>query len=288
MLWWILVIISALCLTGQDIVRKTILVREHAHVMATARSISVAFMGLFLLPFIDVHLSFETLFFLYLASLIACFSVLYTTKAARHMEISVIAPLENISPAVVLIFAIIFLHEMPTGIRLFGIGLLALGAYLLEIRPDKHNYTDPLKIALTSPYVHFLLFAIIVNAGLSIFEKVYVVNYTTPATFIFFFYIFFMINFVIMHWYRYGLGEVKEEFMAFGQKYLLGAVFTVLATVTYLLALVVAPVTLVVPLRQVSTLSTTVVGGRFFKEQNNAMKVVACIIMLAGAYLLLR
>jgi drug/metabolite transporter (DMT)-like permease len=136
--------------------------------------------------------------------------------------------------------------------------------------------------------MHYFLFAIIVLSGLSIFEKFSMGNLVAPTTYLFFFYIFFMINFVVLHWYRFGLMEVKKEMVKYGQLYILGAVFSVLAAVTYLGALVLVPVTLVVPLRRVSTLFTTIVGGRIFKEKNYGMKIIACIIMLAGGYLLLR
>jgi drug/metabolite transporter (DMT)-like permease len=288
MLWWILVLLSAVLITGQDLLKKKMLKAEHAHTFATMRAIAIATIGLFFLPFIDIQVSLEVLFLLYIASFIACISVLYATKAVRHMELSIVAPLDNLGPAFLLFFAIIFLGETPTTIQVLGIVLLAIGAYLLEVRPEKNNYLDPLREIITSRYIHYFLFAIILAAGLAIFEKYAMTSLLTPVTYLFFFYIFFMINFVIMHWYQFGLDELKQEFIQSSPKYFLEGLFSVLAGVTYLFALVVAPVTLVVPLRRASTLFTTIIGGRMFNEKNSVMKVIACCIMIAGAYLLLR
>ncbi|MBU1975695.1 MAG: EamA family transporter, partial [Nanoarchaeota archaeon] len=213
--------------------------------------------------------------------------MLYLARAVKHLEITVTAPMTNITPAFILLFAFIFLKETPTLAQIGCIMLLIAGAYLLEIRPHKHSTFQPIVEMIRSKYMHYLLGAIIAFALLAVFEKHFVTNLVQPLTYIFFFWIFISMNFVFLHWYRYGLSEVRQEIGKGLKWYVIGGIFSVLASITYLIALSHTPVTLVIPLRRSTTLFTTLIGGRMFKESNNHMKIAACIIMILGVYLII-
>ena len=285
--WILLVIVSALLLTGQDLIKKRMLQNEHARKYTTTRYLVLALLGFLFVPFLQTTLTFEILFILYLASVGACFGILYLTRAIKHMDISVCTPLTNIMPAFLLLFAFLFLREKPALLQIGGIFLLLVGAYLLEIRPHTHRSLDPLKELIKSRYMHYLLFSIIVFAMLAVFEKYYITNFVQPLTYFFFFFIFTALNFLFLHWYRFGLKEIRRELSMNYAGYIFGGIFSVGAAVTYFVALMYVPVTLVIPLRRSTTLFTTLLGGRMFKEENSGMKALACGIMILGAYLIL-
>jgi len=46
-------------------------------------------------------------------------------------------------------------------------------------------------------------------------------------------------------------------------------------------------VSLVIPIKRMSTLISTVVGGELFGEEHLLRKSVACLVMIAGAYLII-
>jgi len=66
----------------------------------------------------------------------------------------------------------------------------------------------------------------------------------------------------------------------------LAAFFTVLADITYFYALSLTLVSLVLPIKRISTLFDTIIGGELFKEKHLLHKGLACLIMLLGIYLI--
>ena len=98
MLWLFLVLASALAKAIGEVFGKKALFKEHSLGFSTARSLLIFFFSLFLIWKADFYLPFKAYALLYVSSLFGTFGVLYTTKAMRHMKLSVFAPLRNISP----------------------------------------------------------------------------------------------------------------------------------------------------------------------------------------------
>lgn len=285
--WYLLGIISALCLTGQDLVRKKMLKHGHVQQYTATRYLVLASLGFFVVPFMSTRPSFELLFVIWLVALFSGFGIIYIARAFRHLDISVVAPLTNLTPAFLLLFAFMFLGESPSTAHIAGIALLIVGAYLLELRPHKHNNLEPLKQMIKSKYMHILLLAVMVFAMLAVFEKYLISNHTDALSYFFYYFWFASLNFLFLQWYRYGLREVKEELKKDLKGYVIGGVFSVAAALSYMLALAHVPVTAMVPLRRTNTLFVTFLGGRMFKESNSRTKALACAIMILGATLIL-
>jgi len=284
--WYLLALLSALFMTGQELVKKRTLKHKHARSYTTTRVIFVAGLSLFLVPFLQPNLQFEIVFITFIVAVLSSIAILYMTRAVRHMDISVVSPLNNIGPAFVLFFALIFLGETPSFAQLGGIMLLIIGTYLLEVR-SHHRTFDPVLEFVKSRYMHYLLGTVIFFSLLSIFEKSILTGFLTPLTYMFLYWCFVMISLVFLQWYRMGLQEVKKEASQHFGSYILGAAFTLGAGITFLTSLLYIPVTIAVPLRKTNTLFTTLIGGRMFKEKNSRMKAAACGIMVAGAFLIL-
>ncbi|MBU1974991.1 MAG: hypothetical protein KKG59_01155, partial [Nanoarchaeota archaeon] len=68
MIWYLLVLISALFLSGQDLLKKKLLIKEHTNLFTTIRVCVIAALGFVLIPFLDFSISLEILFLMYVVS----------------------------------------------------------------------------------------------------------------------------------------------------------------------------------------------------------------------------
>ena len=111
-----------LALTGFVIARKKALLKVHAMNFESVRTLSVAVLNLFLIPFIDLSdISLKVYAIVYFVSLLSTIGILLMAKALRHNDISLIYPLRNIKPIFVLLLAYIFLHERIALKQFFGV-----------------------------------------------------------------------------------------------------------------------------------------------------------------------
>ncbi|MCK5333856.1 MAG: EamA family transporter, partial [Candidatus Aenigmarchaeota archaeon] len=195
-------------------------------------------------------------------------------------------PLTNINPAILLILAVFVLGEKPTVTQVIGITTIVLGAYILESKRHPHEILSSIKIEKTSVlYITFL--SATFYAFSSIIDKT-VLKAITPLQYILIVHIFIasIFSFIVLA-KKSGLGILKSGFKtSFGWIFLASAM-----TVAYRLmqaqAVSMALVSLVIPIKHMNSLISTAVGGTLFHEKDLGKKMLACAIMLAGAYLII-
>ncbi len=71
-------------------------------------------------------------------------------EALKHEELSYIAPLNSFVPIFTLLIAAIFLSENPPLAGVLGIGLTFAGAYMINLKPDRVRWYDPIKHMFTN------------------------------------------------------------------------------------------------------------------------------------------
>jgi drug/metabolite transporter (DMT)-like permease len=286
MLWFVLSLLSAIFVSISTILQKKILMKEHALEFSTVRILYTFLFSLTIIPFIKFQVSLSLLTFIYIISLGITAGILYRAKAVRHLEISVVSPLMNISPLFLVVIAYFILKETPTISQFVGIILILTGAYFLEADHKLYNLIYPFKKMLRSKHIHYLIFALLVFAFTATFEKFMITHLIEPLTLLFFVWFFVAINFVVLEIARFGLKDIKKEFKRHKFITVITSFFTFLGTVFYILSLSLANVSLVIPIRRLSTLFTTIVGGELFHENRLKYKIIACFIITIGAYLI--
>lgn len=239
----------------------------------------IAFMVSFDIPLKILALLFAGSFF-------GVIGFLYVTKALKMFPVSVVSPLTNINPAVLLILAVFILGEKPTATQVIGISTIILGAYILESKKHPYEILSSIKIEKTSVlYITFL--SATFYSFSSVIEKT-VLNAITPLQYILIAHIFIASIFSsIMLAKKSGLRKLELDFKkSFGWVFLASAM-----TVAYRLmqaqAVSMAFVSLVIPIKQLNSLISTAVGGTLFHEKDLGKKMLACAIMLAGVYLII-
>ncbi|NQU98320.1 DMT family transporter [Candidatus Woesearchaeota archaeon] len=287
--WYIYILLSAVFIAFLNMVNKKILIHEHAMEFLSSRAPLVIIISLFLLPFVNFNIPLKVYVLIYTMSVLVSAGAIYLNKGLRHGEISTISPLTNISPVFLLIIAYFILGESPEAKQYFGVFLLILGAYSLEVGITNKGLLEPIKIFLKSKIIHYVIFSMVVFSITATFDKFIITNYTNFQTHFFLLMIFTSINYMLVDSYRFGYREIiiglKKDF-----KFHLGSsIFLFLGNFFYFSAVSFpsAPISLLIPLKRTSTLFTTIFGGKLFHEENLLVKVLACIIMIWGAVFIL-
>ncbi len=286
--WYVFAFGSAILNTLFQIIRKKAVSKEHAMNFESVRAMYEVLLVLFLIPFINWSFDKSVIILIYIVSLIATIGILYSSKAFRHGEISLISPWANIRPFFVAVLAFIFLNEAVTLKQAAGIFIILISAYLLESDHRISNFTGPLKHLLKSKYSLYFIFAIFLFSITSVLDRfILTTRLDNIFTYSFFIWIFIAINFNIIHGFMYGFKDnikcLKKE------KYLpvMVALCSMLSGLLAYKAFTMAYVSLVIPILMMSTLFTVLLGGRFFHEKNLLFRLGTSAIMIAGAYLII-
>ena len=146
MSWIIYALITAFSIATADAISKKAMIRSHEYVIAWVRQ------G-YTLPFLAVVFFFieipplDRTFWLTLLIAIPLdvTAIILYVKAIRLSPLSLTIPFIALSPMFVIITAFVILGELPDISGLFGILLIVIGAYLLNVRATKHGVLGPIK-----------------------------------------------------------------------------------------------------------------------------------------------
>jgi uncharacterized membrane protein len=130
--------------------------------------------------------------------------------------------------------------------------------------------------------------AMVCFAGASIFEKL-AVDVSSGWTLTLFSAPLAFVNLVIF--YLMSNGKVKNIVAVFKKEWwaTIGAGLSlVLQTLFYAMALEVAEIALVLPVKRLSILMATIVGGKMFHEKNIMLNTIIGLIMLVGVWLMVK
>ena len=183
--WYVYAFLAVIFGTLFTIFRKKALLKIHAMNFEAARSLAMALLCLFLIPFINLNISWNVILLVYFVTLIATAGILLIAKAIRHKEISLIVPLANIKPVFVLVLAYLFLAETIQLKQFFGIGIILISAYLLESDHHVSDFLKPLRNLVISKYNLYFLTAIFLFSITVIFDKYIITNHLDIFTYIF-------------------------------------------------------------------------------------------------------
>lgn len=286
--WYVLALGGALFLALSEVVGKKVMFHEHALEFLTMRSSFMLLLVVTLIPFVEWEaLTLPIILFIYVISLMLTAALLYRMKALRHLEVSYVGPLMNLSPLLLLVVAFVFLGERITGMQFLGILAMLIGTYTLQGR-EHGSLLAPLKKMLSSRHVHYLLFAISVLSLTGVLEK-YTITFlgVPPLTHLFVVWLCIGANLLVLDWFRFGLEDIRRDARRDAPWVFSSAALFFLSVVFGLLSIAAAPVSLVIPLRRTSALFSITIGGRLFHERNLMRKLVAAGLMVLGTALII-
>lgn len=285
--WYIYAFAAVIAGTFFSVFRKKALKKTHSMQFAATRSLVALFLSLFLIPLIDVtSLKPRVILLIYIASLLATIGIFFMSKSYRHMDLSILAPLQNTKPIFIAILGYLVLGEILSLKQLLGIATILLAAYILEADRHFDDLTRPFKKFVSSRYSLYLLFAVIIFSVTSILDKMLVTNHTDPLTLLVLIRIFIGLNINIAHGVSYGFKEIGTCFSRTSYLPLIVAFFAMSSNLLVYMALKLAYVSVVVPFTMLTTLFVVIIGGEFFHEKNLLYRLMTSFVMIIGVYLL--
>ncbi|MCJ7450329.1 MAG: DMT family transporter [Candidatus Nanohaloarchaeota archaeon QJJ-9] len=293
--WYFFALATAFLAAFASIVEKrTLSFKDESPIQyATTFGVINAALSFVLLPLADFSFPLTAYAALYLCSVIGSTAGFYLiAKALKSGEISKVSPLLNINPVFVAVLAMVFLGESLSKMQYMGIGLTVVGSYVLESDGGFKHLLGPLKRLFTHHTEKLMLAATGLYAAASILNK-YVLGFTDSITVLILLQAMVAFNFLCMMLFRARgsifdrLRFVEHEASVEWHWVLVAALLTTSYRLLQMQAFSMAMVSLVVPIKRLSTLIATVIGGELFREDRLLHKVVACIVMIVGAYLVI-
>lgn len=291
-LWIILAILSAFTASLKNILSKKILSKYDLSPEQTVfeRELLTIFILLLLfLPFIDFSKFYELLpIFILKGILVTILSILFFHSLKKY-EISVVIPLMNLSPLVLVILSYIILAEILTLVQLLGICILIFGTYILEITHSNHEKKKPhhfhFKNIFSKEYSFFIIIAsILFLASINmIIEKILFNQGTNVITNLYFTGLIVFINISMYFIYKKRFVKSLKNIVKEPHTLTIGVLGLIdKGVILSAIAQPAALVSLVIPIRRLETLFSAIIGGMLFHEQHLKQKLIACIIMLVG------
>lgn len=287
MLWALYALGSAFFHASGSIISKKVLAHEHALEYGAAQGL-YSLILLLALPFIPLGYSWQTYLSLYVISLIFTLANLYYLKSIRHAELSTTIPLMNISPLFLLVIAFILLGETPGTTAIVGVILLVIGMYLLQLGVARTKHLlQPFITLAKSRYSLYMIFAVLIFSFIATMEKAVLNDGVHFLSIFVIVRLFLGTNYLLLETYKNGYKEVIKDVRQDGLPVFGATMASLLSDVFFFLAISVpgALVSLVIPVKRLSTFLSALVGGKLFHEAHLGRKLIGCGVMLIGVVL---
>ncbi len=292
-LWIVFALLSAAVFSAKDIIIKRLF---NHHEMTPTNAVVQEYVAYLILTIAFIPLvNFKAFIphwelFVLKALFIGAVGYLYFTLLEKH-NISMVAPLLNLSPVFLILFSAVFLSEAATWMQIGGILLIVIATYYLEVVLAHHNTKKAHKkhwyqIKKKDVYFFGTVLAMLIIISLTAITDKVLLGFVNWQTNLFFMSIIILIIYTIIKKPITIVQSVKLF-----KKHPLSIAFTVtnvISTIFILLAMSIpsALVSLIVPLRRTSTLFTSIFGGLLFHEDHLVKKVLSVLVMLAGIILI--
>lgn len=289
--WYFFVLISAALFSFYYIILKVNLHHKHVPDYLFIYSLFALAAALPLYKFVQALQPLQYIL-IYADALMLTLFFITLTYAYKHLELSEISPLSNLTLVLTVVGGLVLFHERLRIVNIIGILLIVTGAYILEVG-IKLDKIKRLVAHIRTKYVRLALVSSVFSASSLLLDKIILepsaigldiipTNVFTLQVFTRLFIAVNMAVFVIIKSRSFdGVTHAirTSSFMIF-----LAAIAYTLGNLAYYKAMSVQYAALVVPLLSLSSLMTTIIGGELFHEHNLAQKVVATLIMIAGTY----
>jgi uncharacterized membrane protein len=208
-------------------------------------------------------------------------ATLMNLEALKREELSYIAPLNAFVPIFTLIIAALFLNENPPFVGIFGILAIFIGAYTINLKPNRVRWYDPIKHlftntgALLSIGVAFgyAINTVLMKAASNNGYDTYTIMFAITAIG------WLMLAYVPLLKQK----ELKATFKA-SRVYLAGATLSSFAgSFFHILAIAGTFASYAVSIRRFDSIISVILGWRYLKETNIRNKLIGSVFMAIGA-----
>lgn len=286
--WYIIALVAAFFSASAAILEKKILFKEKALSLSLILALFNLVLAVPFFFFVDYTLvSSSALGVLFFKSILGAVAFLFVMKGIKNLDISKALPLLVLTPGLVAFFAFIILGEALKLIEIGGMVLLLGGTYVLQLK-RKEEVLKPVEESVKPKGHYYILGALILFTITSILDKALLQNYKVPLNaFIGFQHLFFAIVFVFLAVIYSRDVNLKKSFKFSWKLIAVLAVITITYRYSYLYAVKIAPVALVLSIKRISVFFAVLIGGKLFQDKSLTRRVIATAVMILGAILII-
>ncbi len=259
---------------------------------------------LFSMPFFGM-IGYEDLFtlsmlVLAIKTVLSAAAFLFVMYSIKNLEISEALPLLALTPGLVAVLGAILINDYLTVFEWFGVFLMIAGTIILEagrnIRGTEkrrrllRDYLMSFSSLFRFSKYSYVIIALILFTITSLLDRILLTDLKlSPYKFMAFQQLFYAVIFTIVILIRYKgrLQPLKQIPRKILYLLIIISAATVIYRFTQIEATRAAPVALVISVKRLSVLMAVIFGGRLFRERHLIRRVIAVIIILAGAVILL-
>ena len=204
-------------------------------------------------------------------------------KSLEVSNLSISIPMLSFTPVFLLLTSYLMLNEFPSLAGLFGVLLVVLGSYVLNIHGAKHGYLDPVKSIFKNKGIFYMVIVAFLYSLCANLGKIGV-NLSNPAYYMFMFYLIYsMLLFVIFY------KKVKSNITILGKNlnyFVFGGFSTAASEILIGIAYKYSIVPYIISLKRTSILFAVLIGIFLFKEKNIKQAVIGSVVMFIGVLII--
>ncbi len=283
-MWIIYSLLTALSLATSDALTKRALSSRDVYFVAWARLVFALPLFLICLIVVEVPPLDATFWIAVVCALpleIAAW-ILYT-KALKVSPISMTMPFLALTPLFLIITSNLLLDESVSLLGAFGICLMAVGGYTLNIHKMKSDLLGPVKAILREKGSVMMIAVALIYSITSSLGKM-AIEHSSPIFFGGFYFTLMTLLFTPIALKMNG-GNISIKRSDLVPLSLIGITFF-LMIIFHMLAISLVNVAYMISIKRTSLLFSMLFGYYMFKEDNVAEKAVGGVIMLAGFVLI--
>ena len=212
--------------------------------------------------------------------------VVLISEALTVGDLSMAYPLSRTAPAIVPIWAVLFLGERLGVVGVLGIAFVVSAVFVIHLEGWSMAHVYKLSRAMRTRGTGFALLAALAISAYSIIDKLAVARYTEPIAFGFVHWVFaagFLAPYVV---WRCGPREVMATVRAEWMPMCLAAALDIGAYTLILFVMESSKVSYIVAARQMSQIVAILLGTLVLKESYGRVRLLAGTLILIGITLI--
>jgi len=288
--WYYFSFMAAILSALAAIIEKKVLFKEKALSFTVILSIFNLILASIFFFFVDFSkISLMILVIVFFKSILNAFAFLCVMYAIKNLELSDALPLLVITPGLVAIFALIFLQESLKITEWFGLILLTLGIYVLQVKGT--SIIISIKKLIKSRGHKYVLVALVLFTITALLDRIILNKFKlAPAAYMGFQHLFFAIIFIVIFFlFNAKIQDLKKTLQQSWPLIFILALTTIGYRFFEIMAIKLTnAVALSLAIKRISVFFAVVIGGSLFKEHNLLRKAIATAMLILGVILIIR
>lgn len=210
----------------------------------------------------------------------------FLSRSYDHGDLSHVYPIIRSAPALVLIFATLFLREHVSPLGVLGILTVVFGVYTINMKAlTLRAFSEPIRSIFHERATQFAFLTLIAVTAYSIIDKVGV-SHMHPIVFV---YLMSLFAFLFASPYILIVKKpylIRAEWRSNAVTICMNGLIALFGYGLILVAFTLERVSYVTGMRQMSIVFAVILGGHFLKEKHRFIRIVSALIIFAGIVLI--